>query len=79
MNKVYVGKGKKFGQYGNISIGVRYSELTPNEGGYVNLIVSELREPDKYGKTHTVYLDDYKPKPATQTMARMQEEDDLPF
>lgn len=33
-----------------------------NERGYINLIVAERREPGRYGDTHTVYLDEWKPK-----------------
>lgn len=59
--KVYVGDGKEIGQYGNIAIGLRYSELKPNERGYVNLIVSKRKEPSKYGSTHSVYVDTFEP------------------
>ena len=57
----YVGKGKVIGQYGDIRIGFRLADLTANKKGYVNLIVSKMREVDKYDNTHTVYVDEWKP------------------
>jgi predicted nucleic acid-binding OB-fold protein len=59
--KIYVGKGKTGNFPDQIKIGIRYEQLTPNEKGYVNLIVSKLITQDQYGKTHTVYIDDWKP------------------
>lgn len=58
--KQYVGKGKIVGQFGNIKIGIKIDELKANEKGYVNLIISKMREKDKYGNEFTVYIDDYK-------------------
>lgn len=59
--KTYVGKAKVFGRYGDLRVSFRHKEVTPNEAGYVNLIVSEMKEPDKYGNTHTVYIDTFVP------------------
>lgn len=61
MERNYVGKGKVVGKFGNIRIGLKPSELVPNEKGWVNLIVSQMKETDKYGNTHTVYVDDFIP------------------
>ena len=61
--KTYVGKGKPFGQYGQLKLGIRVVDLKPNEKGYANLIVQEMRSPDDWGNTHTVYIDDWKPQP----------------
>jgi len=33
-----------------------------NEKGYFNLEIKERREPDKFGNTHYVQVDEYKPK-----------------
>jgi hypothetical protein len=62
MNKdrQYVGSGKE-GKFGQVSIGLKFSDLVPNERGYVNLIVARRKESDKYGNTHTVYVNDWKP------------------
>lgn len=60
-DKVFVGGGKEIGQYGNISIGLRYKDLKPNEKGYVNLIVAKRKEPSERGETHYVYINDYVP------------------
>lgn len=58
----YVGKGKKVGKYGQIRIGLKPQELPINEKGWCNLIISEMKEADKWGNTHTVYVDDWKPE-----------------
>jgi hypothetical protein len=61
-----------------------------NEKGYVNLGISERREKGKYGETHTVWLDTWKPtpkheapdvpKPAPWEESKpVQSDDSLPF
>lgn len=82
--KVYVGKGKVVGNYGQIKLGIRVSELTVNENGYCNLIVQKMKEPDKFGNGFTVYIDDFipnnqrqvKPQPSVHTSVH---DDNLPF
>lgn len=52
-----------------IKVGVKVDELIAfarqhgNQGGYLNLVMAERRAPGQYGDTHTVYLDDYTPRP----------------
>lgn len=83
----YVGKGKVIGKFGDIKIGIKATDLKPNEKGYVNLIVSEMRKPDDWGNTHTVYVDDFVPagerktRPATQPQQSTTQESgsDLPW
>ena len=71
--KVYVGSGKKFGQYDQLRIGIRFADLPePNDRGYINLIVSLRREPDKMGNTHTVYVDDWTPNAFKDAKAEEQ-------
>lgn len=56
----------RFGQV--INIGIKYDELIAfanqhkNARGYVNLTVSQRKEPGQYGDTHSVVLDTYEPK-----------------
>ena len=64
--KIYVGKGKSVGHYGNISFSVDLDAITPhafeyNGKRYVKLILSQMRQADQYGKTHTVSVDTWKP------------------
>lgn len=33
-----------------------------NDRGYVNLVIRERKEVGQYGDTHSVYLDDWKPR-----------------
>lgn len=65
----YVGKGKwiEFRNGG----GIHRISLTPqgielicrnqNSGGWVNLVMTEMRQPDKQGNQYTIYVDDYVP------------------
>ena len=58
----YVGKGKAHTfKEGNtvLNLGLRVADLVANERGYVNLTVAKLKEPDQWGNTHTVYLNEY--------------------
>ena len=62
--KNYVGNGKKkeFTNGGSlINISLKYSQLVPNEKGYVNLTVGGKKETDQYGNTHAVWVNDFKP------------------
>lgn len=91
--KQYVGNGKAFGDYGCIKFGLKVSDLIPNDKGYVNLVIGPKREPDQWGKTHSVWVDDWKPTqpangvhgfgeapiPQPTTPLTQPVEDDLPF
>lgn len=98
MTKVYVGKGKQVKQFDGVNVTLDYDALAPyvyeyNGKKYVNVLVSRLRQPDSYGKTHTAQCDDWKPDasqaksttnevaPETQTQPENGEVDpnDIPF
>ncbi len=62
-------KARTFDNGGSvINLGVKVEELIAfarehgNQGGYLNLVVSERRTPGQYGDTHTVFLDDFVPR-----------------
>lgn len=83
--KTYVGSGR-IGKYDIINIGIRFSDLpTPNEKGYINLCVGSRKEPDKFGNTHSVWINDWTPKDAKseerkeEVRQAQQPTDDLPF
>jgi hypothetical protein len=62
----YVGKGVKAGQFDLINISVCIDNCEPhifeyNGKRYIKLTVGGLRETDQYGKTHSVWINDYKP------------------
>ena len=66
--KIYCGSAKKITtQYGDIvKISMTKSDVQKlsenlNEKGFVNLKIQERREADKYGNTHSVLIDDWKP------------------
>jgi hypothetical protein len=75
--KTYVGKGKVVGKFGDLRISIRHGEVKPNDAGYVNLIVSEMKEADKFGNTHTVYIDTFVPDASKRNDSG--EKPDLPF
>lgn len=69
--KIYCGKGKK-GNY-SIKLSLCISDLehhitsSTNGKSYVRLEVSEMRQADKWGNTHTVTVDTWKPKQGDAT------------
>ena len=87
--KKYVGKGKKAGNYDLVNFSVNLTDLPKddiyeyNGKEYINLTIGAMREEDKYGKTHTVYVNDYKPEKKTETTPEQPQEesdsDGLPF
>jgi len=79
-------------QYGEmINIGVKatdliaFAEAHANERGYVNLTVSQRKEPGQYGDTHSVALDIFEPKARAGGVtygaypAASLTDDDVPF
>lgn len=90
--RIYVGKGTKAGQFDLTNISVCIDNCEPhmfeyNGKRYIKLTVGGLREPDQYGKTHSVWINDYKPnkensaqgnQPSTVAASNVKEAD-LPF
>lgn len=80
-------KEKKFDNGSSIiNIDFLLSELQAlpiNERGYVKVTVSQLREPDKFGNTHSVYENDFKPskseKATVNSDFKKRPTDRLPF
>jgi hypothetical protein len=68
-DKIYCGRGKRFGKYNTISINICVDDIpkehittsTTNGKRYVRLNVDEKKEADPYGNTHTVSVDTWKP------------------
>ena len=62
MAKVYVWNGRMIqGKYWDfLSVSVHKDKIAeaPDNKNYVKLIVSEMKESDKFGNTHTLYYDD---------------------
>lgn len=86
--KNYVGNGKaiknNYGTMFNITLKKEAIEklLNSQEGNYIKISMSELKEQGKYGETHTVYENTWKPQPK-ETNAnediKEPEQSDLPF
>lgn len=67
---IYVGKGMVVGHYGAIKFSIDLDAVIPhafeyNGKRFVKLLIGEMRKPDKFGKTHTVQIDDWKPTKTT--------------
>lgn len=83
--KNYVGNGKartnNYGTMFNISLKKEAIEklLNSQEGNYIKITMSELREQGKYGETHTVYENTYKPQAKATNANEDIVEDGLPF
>jgi hypothetical protein len=78
--KVYVGRGKEITtQYGSmININLSHKDLVVNEKGYCNLTISKMKQADKWGNTHSVSINDYKPKQSMGNKSDLSISD-LPF
>ena len=76
--KVYVGKGRKVGKFNQLKLGIKVSDLTPNDRGYCNILIGEMKSEDKYGNTHTAWIDDWKPTNKSVDEGTT-EENPLPF
>ena len=83
--KTYVGKGKKHESFDLTNISIEKSQIEKfwkdhkNGKAYLNLTVGGLRQADQFGNTHSVWVDDYKPKEATAEGGGTVASDDLPF
>ena len=87
----YVGKGTKVSNFDLTNISLSKSKLEDhwyeyNGEHYISLTVGGLRETDKYGKTHSVWVNDYKPDGQAQATPKSAPkeaskvvETDLPF
>ena len=78
-DKIFCGRGKRFGRYNAISLSICLDDLpkeyiTTGKNGkrYIKLNVNEKREADEWGNTHSVEVDTWKPDqaPAQQANAR---------
>ena len=83
--KTYVGKGKKHESFDLTNISIEKSQVEgfwkdhKNGNSYLNLTVGGLRQPDQFGNTHSVWVDDYKPKVAPTEDGGTVGAKDLPF
>lgn len=66
--KVYVGNGTKFSDFDQVSISIcledieSYAKPAKNGKHYIGLVVLALKEKNQWGKTHTVYVDQWEKK-----------------
>jgi len=87
--RTYVGKGVKVGKFDLINISICIDDVESyvyeyNGKRYAKLVVGGLRETDQYGKTHSVWINDYKPTENQTTAPKQQavsqsRTPDLPF
>lgn len=82
--KVYVGKGLKFGEYDQVSFSVCIEDIqayikqsASNGKHYVNLVIVKMKEKDKNGKTHTVYVDQWEKTTAEAKKASAESTNEL--
>lgn len=90
--RIYVGSGKKSDKYDMVNISVCLTDLPRehifeyNNKKYIKLTVAAKKEVDKWGKTHSVSIDTYKPEKKESAGADIEkaipppeDEDPLPF
>lgn len=79
MDKVFCGNGKEItGLYGNFyNVSLKLSELEKyvNEKWYVNVTISKMKNPDKWGNTMSVCINDFKPNTTTPNTTTPKSED----
>lgn len=51
--------------------------IPANEKGYINLGISQRKEVGKYGDTHSVWLDTWKPEQRQQPMRKTKDEEEI--
>lgn len=85
-DRKFVGSGVKAKGYDLTNISIAKSKLEPywyeyNGEHYIKLTVGAKKEVDQYGKTHTVWINDYVPTGGGQTQANNANvvETDMPF
>ena len=68
-DKIFVGSGRVFGNYGQIGISVCLDDIpeehvTTGKNGkrYVRLNISQRQQVDQYGNTHSVDVNTWKPE-----------------
>lgn len=83
--KKYIGSGKQVGEYDMINVSISEDKVKDHwfeyKGQrYLKITVAKRKEADQYGKTHTVFIDEYEPKEKVATTPpKKEEENDLPF
>lgn len=81
--KIYVGSGREVGKFGNIVISFaledanKYAKKSKNGKHYLNLLIGKRQEPDKYGKTHYVAIDEWEVKTPQEKEAVRETEKEL--
>lgn len=66
-DRKYIGSGKKVGNYDLINVSICVSDIPKDEireykgKKYLNITVGAKRAPDQFGKTHSVWINDFKP------------------
>jgi len=88
-DRKFVGNGKQVQGYPLVNFNVCLSDLpsdavyTGKNSGkkYINLTIGEKKGgEDQYGKTHSIWIDDFKPEEKTEAQAvPAGASDDLPF
>jgi len=80
--KKYVGSGKKVGNYDLINFTISEEKtkdawIEYNGKKYLKLTIGNKKEADQFGKTHSIWLDEYVPEQKSESTKK--EVTDLPF
>lgn len=82
-DKIFVGSGREVGKFGYVVIGVaiedieKFAKKSSNGKHYVNLLIGKKKEPDQYGKTHWVAIDEWEQKSPEEKKIDKAREDEL--
>jgi len=86
-DRKFVGQGVKAKGYDLVNISIAKSKLEPywfeyNGEHYVKLTIGAKKEVDQYGKSHSVWINDYVPANETKQQPKANNnvvETDMPF
>lgn len=72
-----------YGEKLNLSFKVEdllaFAKQHANAKGYLNLTVSQRKEPGKFGDTHSVKLDTWEPKAKSDATGYAGDDEEMPF
>lgn len=67
-DKIFCGRGRAWGQYGQVGLSICIDEIPPeyidtgkNGKRYIRINVTQKKDKDQYGYTHSVTVDTWRP------------------
>lgn len=77
--RIYVGSGKRVKNYDLVNFSVCLTDVPTTAvfeykgKNYIKLVIGAKREPDQYGKTHSIWVDTFKPEKRSPSNAEQED------